>query len=1025
MKAIPRYQLRLTSLLLVFSACGIAASVQVSIDIQENLYAGWTIISRPYQGWQAISNVKEQDPDVYPNASISSGNAFGREPATGAFSGQEPVIGFEGKRLINTKLRNLGTFTGELRSDVFEIKGGLIDFLIGGGRYQNRTCLKLFVKDNGEFHEVRSATGENNLHLIRKQWNVSEYLGREAYLDALDLAPIEPFMHSGPQNPDEQYGFLLLDDIRQLDATGRRVSVAYDVAHNFNFEQVKAPKYQVIPARPKLLGRDKSEQDFTIPGFGKFKAIVTTTALGPLLSRTDVSWSYTGAQIPGIKLTLSEDLPVMQGECQYYLFPGILYNGNHIGQAAHYLGEDFPEDAITTPGGVSVETKDRVYGASISPQKATDDPKASVRLEQSGSHDRYRIVFQLPDSVQFGHIMDTDIDQRFNVKDGFAVNKSFYFYAAKKEAYAPMSNVNQGYGQWVHAAWDMLYSQSPTNPQNSLTDDFALRLRGLLDPYALTEEVQMGQRTYRIWYVGRWTLPDDFDFDAHSFVPLEYVHRYTGFSWSGMLGRVSYTALEHSLETGDAISRQLATDTLDFFVENGASPLGILYQAYYNSGGFGTYASPGALDMGPLGEELYWYIRCYELLNKHGLAANEKWISAAKSSLDSLMKLYPDGNVPGRIDGTTGKASSRPIPLLDWTGNGTQPSQRNAEAHYDPPLNGGPTGFIYLIWAYTKYYSYSDDARYLHYAELLGNQLLGIMNSYGALAGAEMDFFNIDKRMPHAALAAFNDLYETTRQQKWLTAAIMAGNLFSTFQYSFNVNFDRFKNLPLGHFDYRTIGGTPVDVKFSTNNLAFAQGATEFIRLWRSTGDHMWFERARTLLHQGTESTLTEDKRQWLNANFQGPADGAQRSFNPKVQFDKHVLGGGTEDVLPAWPRLKGNWTTQHGAILSMYMFAEGFDWGEIKQDFGSLTYSFRYHSGGALDTLDQVSMTASTNQLSITARNMMPTAQTYSLRLLDYPGRQVEVEGRTYNRAQIEAGIPLTFSPHATRHIALRLASR
>jgi hypothetical protein len=528
----------------------------------------------------------------------------------------------------------------------------------------------------------------------------------------------------------------------------------------------------------------------------------------------------------------------------------------------------------------------------------------------------------------------------------------------------------------------------------------------------------MGGRTYRIWYVGRWTLPDDFDFNAQPFVPWRYVHRYTGFSWSGMLGRVSYTGLENSLETGDPNSRRLATDTLDLFVDHGVSPLGILYQAYYNSGGFGTYASPGALDMGPLGEELYWYIRSFELLKQHHEPLNDKWISATKSSLDALMKIYPNGNVPGRIDGTTGKASSRPVPLLEWTGMGVEPSVRNAEVHYDPPLNGGPTGFIYLIWAYTKYYSYSGDTRYLEYAELLGNQLLTVMDRYGSLSGAEMDFFNIDKRMPHAALAAFNDLYEDTKDQKWLTAAILAGNLFSTFQYSFNVNFDRFKDLPLGHFDYRTIGGTPVDVKFSTNNLAFDQGATEFTRLWRSTGDSVWFERARTLLHQGTESTLTENKREWLNTHFQGPAHGVQSTFNPHVQFDKHTLGGGTEDVLAAWPRLKGNWTTKHSAILSMYMFAECFDWAEIKKEFGSLTYSFRYHTGGALDTLDQVTMNADTNQLSITARNMMPSMQTYSLRLLDYPGAQVAIEGRTYNREQIESGIPLRFESGQTKHI-------
>jgi hypothetical protein len=105
-----------------------------------------------------------------------------------------------------------------------------------------------------------------------------------------------------------------------------------------------------------------------------------------------------------------------------------------------------------------------------------------------------------------------------------------------------------------------------------------------------------------------------------------------------------------------------------------------------------------------------------------------------------------------------------------------------------------------------------------------------------------------------------------------------------------------------------------------------------------------------------------------------------------------------------------------------MYMFAECFDWSEIKREFGSLTYSFRYHAGGALDTLDQVSMARTGNQLAITARNMMPSTQTYLLRLLDYSGVRVEAAGQTYARAQINSGIPLTFRPRETRHIVVEL---
>lgn len=139
------------------------------------------------------------------------------------------------------------------------------------------------------------------------------------------------------------------------------------------------------------------------------------------------------------------------------------------------------------------------------------------------------------------------------------------------------------------------------------------------------QEVKQGGRTYRIWYIARWELPDDFDFEAHPFVPMQYFHHfagvdgYTGFSWSGMLGRVSYAALENYLATRDANSLRVGTDTLDLFADHGVSPLGMIYQTFYSSSSagvqspldlhplrcpgcpeheFGTYGQLGTLDMG-------------------------------------------------------------------------------------------------------------------------------------------------------------------------------------------------------------------------------------------------------------------------------------------------------------------------------------------------------------------------------------------------------------------------------------------
>ena len=763
------------------------------------------------------------------------------------------------------------------------------------------------------------------------------------------------------------------------------------------------------------------------------------TVLSPSIDRLDVTWTYNGHTLPGVTLGLAVELPIDKKTCEYYVVPGLLYNGNLVGMASHYPGEDFPEDASTIPGGYSIEDATHVYGGWVAPQKNAADAKASVRL-QTTAEGKYEAIYLMPPSLQLG---SSHFDQKgeLTVGDGFHLSKSFFLYHSERASLPNVSSVKQGYGQVLRAAWQTTYPLSPTNPPHSLGDDYGIRLKSLLDPYTLMQEVKEGGKTYRIWYIARWELPDDFDFTAHPFVPMQYFHHlpgtegYTGFSWSGMLGRISYTALQNYVATRDANSLRVGTDTLDLFADRGVSPLGIIYQAMYPlSGGgvqspldqhplqcpgcpeheFGTYGQLGTLDMGPLGEELYWYVQSYRLLKSQGIADKRNWIKVAQTSLDKLMSLYPEGDIPGRIDGATGKAADRAIPLIAWPGDG--------KIMYRKPSEGGADGFLNLIWAYTAFYSYSRDPKYLQYAELLGDQLLSILAKVGGLTGAEEDIFNIDKRSSHAAFSAFNDLYAATGKEKWRNAAILGGNSFASWQYSYNVSFDGLQATPAGHFDYRTVGGTPVDVGVTSNNLVFEQGATEFARLWNMTGDPVWFERARALLHQGVESSLTEDKREWLNAHFQGPADPKIMPFNPLGHFDVHSFGGGTEDVLTAWPGFKGIWTTKDHPFISMYMFAEGLDWGDIQKSFGSITYSFRWNQGGALDTLDNVQINRQGNMLVLTAHNMINNAETYSLRLLDYYGNAIRINQHTYTAKEVEQGIPLSFAANEKRQIIVEL---
>ncbi len=123
-------------------------------------------------------------------------------------------------------------------------------------------------------------------------------------------------------------------------------------------------------------------------------------------------------------------LPVAPKDCQYYLFPDLLYNGNRIGRAAHYFGEDFPEDAVTIPAGYSVEDADQVYGEWVSPQRGGPYPQVSVRLQNNSSSDRVEATYLMPPSLQFGQDLGLDLEEQFTVQNGLSRRNRSYQRAA-------------------------------------------------------------------------------------------------------------------------------------------------------------------------------------------------------------------------------------------------------------------------------------------------------------------------------------------------------------------------------------------------------------------------------------------------------------------------------------------------------------------------------------------------------------------------------------------------------------------
>src|SRR5262245_3660147 len=86
----------------------------------------------------------------------TTGTAFGTGPAHGTLPNQNPVTGYLGKGLVNS-YRGGDKSTGTLTSPPFKVQRRYINFLIGGGKYPNETCINLLR--GGKV--VRTATGGN------------------------------------------------------------------------------------------------------------------------------------------------------------------------------------------------------------------------------------------------------------------------------------------------------------------------------------------------------------------------------------------------------------------------------------------------------------------------------------------------------------------------------------------------------------------------------------------------------------------------------------------------------------------------------------------------------------------------------------------------------------------------------------------------------------------------------------------------------------------------------------------------
>ncbi len=143
------------------------------------------------------------------------GTAFGDKPSTGEVNNQNKFGADYGSYLANSYL-NRDEPTGKLTSKTFTITDKYISFNIAGGSHQGKTCMNLVV--DGKV--VLSATGTDSEDFLPKNWEVSKWKGKKAYLEIVD-------------NESGGWGHISVDNIQFADSPVELPRYKIDESHAY------------------------------------------------------------------------------------------------------------------------------------------------------------------------------------------------------------------------------------------------------------------------------------------------------------------------------------------------------------------------------------------------------------------------------------------------------------------------------------------------------------------------------------------------------------------------------------------------------------------------------------------------------------------------------------------------------------------------------------------------------------------------------------------------------------------------
>lgn len=277
----------------------------------------------------------------------------------------------------------------------------------------------------------------------------------------------------------------------------------------------------------------------------------------------------------------------------------------------------------------------------------------------------------------------------------------------------------------------------------------------------------------------------------------------------------AFALLTYGRKTNNAAYVQAALDVLDH-ISTALSPSGLFWASWVEGKGWGTGWNPKKtwLHARTIAEATLFFLRALRFEKERGFS-HPNWEKAVLSNLEyALAHQAGDGNFGSYYHYESGRVE-------EWDG----------------------AGGILWIAALAEGYRYFQDERFLSAARKAGlfyERFIRDEFIYGAPEDVHLTPTSEDG---YNAVVSYVLLYETDRNDKWLTLAKRAADWMLTFRWTYNLSFP--KHTLLARYDFRSRGA---DQASPSNQHLHNYGLfclPEMLRLWEYTGDAYYLERTR------------------------------------------------------------------------------------------------------------------------------------------------------------------------------------